>query len=130
MTIYDRCSGQVSDNYRLARSPGLKSLADGTYAVIRLPKNAFVTRTWIIIDTAAVGGAPTLTVGWTGNGETAKAADFMDTDKTEPTVLGMKTSNNGKYFSTAQGAITVTVAAGGATTLPTFRVFVEYSVLH
>jgi len=109
---------------------------DDTYYVIQLPRYAFVTDVWLNITTAYVGGAPTISVGFAGNGETANTAYFITTDISEPTVAGIKcsikdtiASNRSKYFSNGSGSITVTIAAGSASTEGTFEVFAQYVLI-
>jgi len=109
---------------------------DDTYYVIQLPRYAFVTDVWLNITTAYVGGAPTISVGFAGNGETANTAYFITTDISEPTVAGIKcsikdtiASNRSKYFSNGSGSITVTIAAGNASTEGTFEVFAQYVLI-
>jgi len=109
---------------------------DDTYYVIQLPRYAFVTDVWLNITTAYVGGAPTISVGFAGNGETANTAYFITTDISEPTVAGIKcsikdtiASNRSKYFSSGSGSITVTIAAGSASTEGTFEVFAQYVLI-
>jgi hypothetical protein len=109
---------------------------DDTYYVIQLPRYAFVTDVWLNITTAYVGGAPTISVGFAGNGETANTVYFITTDISEPTVAGIKcsikdtiASNRSKYFSNGSGSITVTIAAGSASTEGTFEVFAQYVLI-
>jgi len=127
----------ASDNFRLARSKTLAAPASGTYEVIRVPQWTFVGKVWLYISTAFVGGAPTVSVGWLGNKQTAVTAGFLSNDMSEPFVAGLKESFRdslvsfpGKWFNAAGGAVTVTVATGGATTVGTFIVFAHYSVIH
>ena len=61
----------------------------------------------------------------------------MSLDIADPTVLGLKVAMKdtlvsfpGKYFSTASGLITFTFEAGSATTLGTFRIYADYTVIH
>lgn len=132
----DLYTNSFADNFRLARSKTLNAVSDDTYNIIRIPKFAFVTDVWLLITTAYVGGVPSITVGWIGNGETAQAAGFLSNEIAKPTVAGLKRAQHdtlvsfeGKYFSGGTGTITVTVAAGGATTEGVFQVFATYSVI-
>jgi hypothetical protein len=91
---------------------------------------------WLWISTAYVAGAPSITIGFTGNGETADVDGFMANSIAMPQQTGMKRASmgsapwgNGKYFNAASGVLTVTVAAGSATTEGTFIVFCAYSVV-
>ena len=129
-------SHKLADNYMLAMSGLLVEPDDDTYDVIRIPKWGFVENVWLEITTAYIAGTPTITIGWKGNGETAQAAGFMSTDIAKPFELGLKKAQQdnllsfpGKYFSGGSGAITVTVAAGAATTEGQFRVIAGYSVI-
>jgi hypothetical protein len=132
----DLFTNSFSDNFRLARSKTLNALASGTYNLIRLPKFAFVTDVWVNLTTAYVAGTPVVTVGWSGNGQTAVPAGFIDNDVFLPHTAGLKRAQHstlitfeGKYFSAGPGAITVTITTGSATTLGIFQVFASYSVI-
>ena len=133
----DFYTNAFADNLRLAKSKLLISPDDGTYNIIRIPKYAFVRDVWLQITTATNVEPTTCTVGWLGNGETAVTNGFITTDVADATVVGLKraqkdtvTTFEGKYFSGASGIITFTFAAGSATTLGTYRVFCDYTVIH
>jgi hypothetical protein len=109
---------------------------DDTYYIISLPRYAFVTDVWLFITKAYVGGTPSIEIGFTGNGETAAVNYFITNDIAEPTVLGLKrsvkdtlVSNSSKYFADGSGAITLTIAAGSATTEGNFEVFAQYYLI-
>jgi len=126
-----------SDDYKLHRSHTLAAPDDAVYDVIRVPYRGFVKNVWLDITVAYVGGAPSITIGWKGNGETALPSAFMSNAIAAPKVVGTKKairdtqiSSDGKWFSAAPGIITITVAAGAATTEGTFMVFAEVSVIH
>ena len=132
----ERFGHRFSDRYMMAASRLMVAPDDDTYYVIQLPRYAFVTDVWLNITTAYVGGAPTISVGFAGNGETANTAYFITTDISEPTVAGIKcsikdtiASNRSKYFSNGSGSITVTIAAGSASTEGTFEVFAQYVLI-
>jgi hypothetical protein len=127
----DLISLKLSDFSYLARSGNLVNPADGTYNLIKLPKNAFVEDVWLdVYDLDADG---TVTVGFLGNKETADPDGFIDatlgvtssvaiiraTDDAQP-------ASKGKWFNDGSGMITVTAANvnEGA-----FRVFVKYSII-
>lgn len=132
----ERFGNRYSDRFMLGASRIMVAPDDATYAVIQIPKYAFITDVWLNIRTAYVAGSPVLTVGFEGNGETANTAFFITNDIADPFVAGIKrsvedtlTSKPSKYFSGGSGAITVTVAAGGASTEGTFEVFAQYVVI-
>jgi hypothetical protein len=126
-----------ADNIRFAKSKLLSSPDDGTYNVIRIPKRAFITDVWLHVDTVADVVPATCTVGWLGNGETAVTNGFITTDVADALTTGLKraqkdtvTTFEGKYFTTAGGAITFTYEAGtGVTTKGVFQVFALYIVI-
>ena len=132
----DRFSHKLADNFMLAMSGLFITPDDATYDIIRIPKWGFVQDVWLEITTAYIAGTPSITIGWKGNGETAQTAGFMSNDIAKPLELGVKRAQKdnllsfpGKYFGAGSGAVTVTIAAGGATTEGNFRVFVGYSVI-
>jgi len=131
----DFYTSAFSQNYMFARSKKMAAPADATYNVIRIPRYAFVKQVWVLITTAYTLGTATLEIGWMGNKEVAVTDGFMTSDVTVPNALGLKvmidvsiSSQPGKYFSAASGAITVTTDDDGGTA-GTFFVFVDYSVI-
>lgn len=123
-----------ADNIRLAKSKILIAPANGTWNLIRVPRLAFVRQVWLWISTAYAGGAPVVTVGFIGNGETADVDGFMTNFESDPGITGLKTSlggsavwADGKYFNSAEGAITLTTTKG--TTAGTMIVFADYTVV-
>jgi hypothetical protein len=133
----DIYTNSFSDNFRLAKSRYILSPSDATYNVIRLPKYAFVSDVWIMVVVGANVEPTAASVGWSGNGETAVAAGFMSTELVDPTNTGLKRAQKsttvnfpGKYFNGGSGAVTFTYAAGTATTLGGYFIFVQYSVVH
>ena len=138
MANTDFQSVAASDNFRLARSKNLYELADGTYNLILIPKFAFVMDVWFYVSTAYAGGATgAATIGFTGNGETADPDGFFDATAAGARATGMKRmtddtqpGSKGKWFNTASGFLTITLAKGNDTTLLRGFVFMQYSVLH
>lgn len=121
-----------ADNIRMMRSGKVTLSADDTYYVLKLPKKAFVVGVWLEIITAFDDQTTdgTITVGFSGNGETADADYFMDNTAAAPLVTGMKEVTKGKWFSDASGLITVTANDNDSTVNPVVRVWVLYSVIH
>lgn len=129
-------STSFADRYMLGRSRTMVSPDDNTYYLIALPKAAFVRQVALFVQVAYVGTTTSLSVGWAGNGETAQVAGFISADIAKPFTKGMKwsvndnlLSNQGKWFNSGSGAVTCTIAKGDATTLGTFIVFVDYTVI-
>ena len=125
-------SSRAADNFRIMRSGKITISADDTYQVIKLPKKAFVVGVWLEILTAFDDQTTdgTITVGFSGNGETADADYFMDNTAAAPLVTGMKEVTKGKWFGDASGLITVTSNDNDSTVDPVIRVWVLYSVIH
>ena len=121
-----------ADNIRMMRSGKVTLSADDTYHVLKLPKKAFVVGVWLEIITAFDDQTTdgTITVGFSGNGETADADYFMDNTAAAPLVTGMKEVTKGKWFGDASGLITVTANDNDSTVDPVIRVWVLYSVIH
>ena len=132
----DMFSNKLADNRMLAMSKLFITPDDSTYDIIRVPHWAFISNVWLEVTTAYIAGTPSITIGWKGNKETAVPAGFVSNDIAKPKELGLKiaqkdalTAFPGKYFNDGSGAVTVTIAAGGATTEGSFRVFCEYAVI-
>jgi hypothetical protein len=132
----ERLTQRFSDRYMFAGSRKFVAPDDDTYYIIQLPRYAFVTDVWLFVSSAYVGGAPSIEVGFAGNGGTAVVNGFITNDVAEPTVAGLKrsmydtlTSNSSKYFNNGSGVITVTIAAGGASTEGNFEVFCQYALI-
>ena len=125
-------ANRAADNFRLMRSGKITLSADETYAAVKVPKKAFVVGVWLEIITAFDDQTTdgTITVGFSGNGETADADYFMDNTAAAPLVTGMKEVTKGKWFSDASGLITVTANDNDSTVNPVIRVWVLYSVIH
>lgn len=85
-------ANRAADNFRLMRSGKITLSADETYAVVKVPKKAFVVGVWLEIITAFDDQTTdgTITVGFSGNGETADPDYFMDNTAAAPLVTGMK----------------------------------------
>jgi hypothetical protein len=134
----DLISKIASDNFRLAKSKTLVSLADGTYNIIQIPRYAFISQIWLVVTTAYAGGADgAATIGFTGNGETADADGFMDAAAADGRALGVKImtddaqpGSKGKWFNAAGGMLTITLDDGSDTTLMSGYVLMQYSVIH
>ena len=125
-------ANRAADNFRLMRSGKITLDADDTYATVKVPKKAFVVGVWLEILTAFDDQTTdgTITVGFSGNGETADPDYFMDNTAAAPLVVGMKEVTKGKWFGDASGLITLTVADNDSTVDPIVRVWVLYSVIH
>ena len=125
-------SSRTADNFRMMRSGKVTLSADDSYAVVKVPKKAFVVGVWLEIITAFDDQTTdgTITVGFSGNGETADPDYFMDNTAAAPLVVGMKEVTKGKWFGDASGLITLTVADNDSTVDPIVRVWVLYSVIH
>jgi len=130
----DRYTHSFSDNIRLAKSKVLKGVVTAaTYNIIRLPKYAFVTDVWALISTAC--SETDVTVGWIGNGEAAQTTGFLSDTIMDAGVTGLKRAQHdtlvafeGKYFSAASGAMTLTV--GTAWTAGEVIILCQYQVIH
>lgn len=129
-------SNKLADNRMMGMSKLFITPDDDTYDIIRVPHWAFISNVWLEITTAYIAGTPSITLGWKGNKETAVPAGFMSNDIAKPKELGLKVAQKdnllafpGKYFSAGSGAITITIAAGSATTEGNFRIFCEYTVI-
>ena len=125
-------SSRSADNFRMMRSGKVTLSADDSYAVLKVPKKAFVVGVWLEVITAFDDQTTdgTITVGFSGNGETADPDYFMDNTAAAPLVVGMKEVTKGKWFGDASGLITLTVADNDSTVDPIVRVWVLYSVIH
>jgi hypothetical protein len=104
---------------------------DNTYLVIPVPKKALVTR--VLLDTkTGLTAAGTVAVGFTGNGESQsntyfKAAALVSTAGITECVA---TGAGNKYFETAGGSITITLAKSTSVTDFEGRLLIEYTVLY
>ena len=128
-------ANRAADNFRLMRSGKITLSADETYAAVKVPKKAFVVGVWLEVLTAfdAVDVSDddgSLTVGFSGNGESADVDYFMADAVSLPLVTGMKEVTKGKWFGDASGLITLTSVANDTLVDPVVRVWVMYSVIH
>jgi hypothetical protein len=120
----------VSDAERYVKGKTITAAATTeTVAVVSVPKKAFVTEIWLekITAYATVG---TISVGFTGNGESESTTFFADTTAGAGTTAGIKVIETPKYFESASGLITVTTTPGADANTAKYRVFVEYVVLY
>ena len=126
-----------ADNMRYVKSAALLDAADDTYFLARVPLNAFVTN--IIVQLiSAYGSTSTLTVGFSGNQETADPDAFMLSVDIDPdgailtrSLAGATGINRGgKWFDQASGSITMTVGKGDAAATASARLFVEYKLIY
>lgn len=129
----DFFSNASSDNFRLLKSKPLSgAVAAGTWGLLRIPKWAFVSGVWVWIETAC--SATDITIGWSGNTETAVAAGFLSEDIVDAGVTGIKAATKdtlvsqvGKYFDKGTGEITATLGTTWST--GKLYVFCQYSVI-
>jgi len=133
MTTTDIIISKAADNYRLGKSRTILTPAAATYWVYRIPRYALVTDVWLYVETA--GSTDTVTIGWTGNGETAQASGFMSATIAKVMTAGMKRAQHdsliaweGKYFDDASGLLTMTV--GTTQTTGKFHLFISYTIIH
>ena len=129
----DLHSTKSADNYRILKSKTILTPSAATYNLLNIPRRAFVTDVWLYV--AVVGDSDTVTIGWTGNGETAIPSGFFTTDVANILFTGMKkatadtlTSSDSKYFDTSGGQITMTV--GTTQTTGRFYVFVRHTIIY
>ena len=125
-------SSRSADNFRMMRSGKITLSADDTYNVVKVPQKAFVVGVWLEVLTAFDDQTTdgTITVGFSGNGESADPDYFMDNTAAAPLTTGIKEVTKGKWFDTSSGLITVTAADNDSTVDPVIRVWVLYSVIH
>lgn len=139
MATTNMVSSFAADNLRVVRSKHLDELADGTYKLIVLPRYSLLMDVWVYISQAYAGGGVdgTMTVGFTGNGESDDADGIMDAIAVDATAAGWKRAvddaqpaSAGKWFNSAAGGITVTLADNTCTTLLKGYVFASFTVIH
>jgi hypothetical protein len=130
----DFFSNAASDNFRLLKSKPMSGTAvtAGTWSLMRIPKWAFVSNVWVYVST--ICAKTDVTIGWSGNTETAVPAGFFSVDTLKAGVVGYKVAMNDtltsfgqKYFDKGTGAITLT--AGTTWTTGKLIVFCQYSVI-
>lgn len=134
--IFKDTHAKKADNFRLVQSVKLIEPADEIYSLFSIPKYAFVTDVWLIKEVAATAAGALVSVGFTGNGETADPDAFIDVILGEATTTGVvraiqdgQPASRGKWFSTAGGAITLTCDDNGGTA-GTFIVSALFIILH
>ena len=122
---------KMSDIQWTAASKIFASPADGTHDAVRLPARCFVQSVRIVKSVAYSDAGATITIGFSGNGETADPDAFMISTTADPDALGSICSEmgaalnaGGKYFS-RKGCVTVT-CDDNAGTIGTFQIFVDY----
>jgi len=131
----DLYSHQFADNTRLAKSKTVIVTGLGSYNLIRIPKFALVKAIYLYISNTIAGTSPTLTIGFSGNGETADVDAFLlnrilaGMYATFQETSALAVGKGGKYFDSASGAITATIG-GTAATAGKFHVFADYVVIH
>lgn len=125
-----------ADNLRLVNSVTLIDPDDDIYSLITIPQWGFVMDVWLHKLLAATGAGALVSVGFTGNSETADPDAFIDTILGEATILGVVRAVNdgqpgskGKWFNDAGGSITLTCDDNGGTG-GTFMVTALYTVIH
>lgn len=135
MANIDAYTNKASDAFRLEASKLMLAPDDGTYNLIKIPKFAFVSDVWVQVVTAFTVDA-SIVIGWAGNGEDAVTNGFITEEISDPTTVGMKRAFNttlttfpGKYFSSAGGMVTATVADNSGA-VGDFRVFVQFTIIH
>jgi hypothetical protein len=130
----DFYSNSASDNFRLLKSKPLSGAAAtaGTWSLLRIPKWAFISGVWVMVETAC--NVTDITIGWSGNTETAVPTGFLSADIVDAGVVGIKfaerdtlVSGVGKYFDKGTGSITATLGTTWAT--GKIHVFCQYSVI-
>lgn len=131
-------AGGKSDLPFMARSKTIIApLAVGTYNCIRVPKNAFVSEVYLETQTACTAGtALDVSVGFSGNGETADTDFFMTKNDTNVDGVGMARATQaaihfeGKRFTDASGMITLTLGTGSNLTAGQLKLYIEYFMLN
>jgi hypothetical protein len=134
-TFIDRTA--ETDQLRLVKSVALLDAADDTYFLARIPQFAFVSN--IVVQLISpYGTTSTMTVGFSGNKETADPDAFLLNVNIDPDgsiltrsmlVNGTGVNSGGKWFDQASGAITLTLAKGNAAATASSRLFVEYKMI-
>lgn len=134
----DFVTTKLTDFNYLARSHKLVDVADGTYDLIRLPRRAFIEDVWVEVSVAGSGGTPnsTVTIGFSGNKETADPDGFIDSTLGTTTSVKMlrasddaQPASKGKWFVDGSGMLTATFTKGTTATGPSVVVFVKYSII-
>lgn len=134
--IFKHTHAKSADDPRLFNSVRLIDPDDDTYSLIQIPKWAFIVDVWLHKLLAATAAGALVSVGFTGNGETADTDAFIDSILGEADALGVvraihdgQPASRGKWFNDASGAITLTCDDNGGTG-GTFMVTALYYVIH
>ena len=134
--VFKHTHAKRADNLRLVNSVQLIDPEDDIYSLIQIPQWGFVIDIWLHKLLAATAGGALVSVGFTGNGETADPDGFIDIILGEATSLGVVRAINdgqpgskGKWFNDAGGAITLTCDDNGGTG-GTFMVTALFVVIH
>ena len=126
-------TSKSDDNLRVTRSGAVTLSEDETYALVKVPMNAFILGVWLhkttAFDAAAEGTDGALTLGFTGNGEVADVDYFMSDATIDSDATGIVTHDGGKHFSAAGGYITITRTINDSTVDPVVQLFVAYTVI-
>ena len=125
-----------ADDPRLVNSVRLIDPDDDVYSLIQIPQWAFIVDVWLHKLLAATAAGALVSVGFTGNGETADPDAFIDVILGEADALGVvraihdgQPASRGKWFNDAGGSITLTCDDNGGTG-GTFMVTVLYYIIH
>lgn len=126
-------TSKSDDNLRVTRSGAVTLSANDTYALVKVPMNAFILGVWLhkttAFDAATEGTSGTLTLGFVGNGEVADVDYFMSDETVDSDATGIVTHDGGKHFSAAGGYITITRTINDSTVNPVVQLFVAYTVI-
>ena len=126
-------TSKSDDNLRVTRSGAVTLSANETYALVKVPMNAFILGIWLhkttAFDAATDGTSGTLTLGFVGNGESADVDYFMSDETVDSDATGIVTHDGGKHFSAAGGYITITRTINDSTVNPVVQLFVAYTVI-
>ena len=127
-------TSKSDDNLRVTRSGAVTLSEDETYALVKVPMNAFILGVWLhkttAFDAATEGGTNgTLTLGFVDNGEVADVDYFMSDETVDSDATGIVTHDGGKHFSAAGGYITITRTINDSTVDPVVQLFVAYTVI-
>ena len=116
----------VADNFRLWRSKTFAAPAAATYNTFPIPRYTFVREVYIHVVTA-FGAGGSVTIGFSGNDETAAASYFMDDTMSLATETGCRAALTGKWFTASSGFLTVTTVSGASA--GTFIVLMDCTII-
>jgi hypothetical protein len=133
----DYYANASTDNFRLARSKFIEAPEDGTYGVIRLPRNAFLVDVYFdLLAPFNTGSTAEVTIGMRGNGLPDNPDGVMDSSLIDATAAawyrassGTSATSEGYWYNTQGGDITITISRGDATNNMYGVVLAQYSVL-